>query len=236
MTFHKYLPKIHVHPVLFIFLLIGIITGTFVELLVILSIVLIHELGHYTMAKMFKWRIHSIMLWVFGGVMKTDEHGNRPLFEETLVIIAGPLQHLFIYIVVQMLFLGNILPPSIVEVILFYNQVIFFFNMLPIWPLDGGKLLFIFLCYIKPFQKSYHITILFSAITSILFILLHFLFFSFTLSFFMIMLFLYMENWTEWKQRYYVFIRFLLNRYKGDLPIKKVHPITVPHQSTLMDI
>jgi len=236
MTYHKNLPKINIHPILLIFILISFITGTFMELSIILAIVFIHELGHFIMARIFNWRIHSIMLWVFGGVMKTEEHGNRSLFEEALVIIAGPFQHVLIYIVVQLLLMGNLLPVSVVEMILFYNLMILIFNLLPIWPLDGGKLLFILLCYSLPFQKSYHITIIFSLIASVTFILLHFLFFSFTLSFFLILLFLCMENRTEWKQRYFVFIRFLLNRYKGDLPIKKVHPITVPHHSSLMDI
>src|SRR5699024_11983500 len=60
----------------------------------LLSIVLFHELGHYGAAKFFKWRIKGIMLWIFGGVMDTDEHGNKPFHEDIIVTVAGPLQHL----------------------------------------------------------------------------------------------------------------------------------------------
>src|SRR5690625_342996 len=131
------------------------------ELSIILSIVFVHELGHYTMAKIFKWRIQSITLWVFGGVMDTEEHGSRSMFEELLVILAGPFQHLLIFFIVHF-FLANILPLPVIELILFYNTMILFFNLLPIWPLDGGKLLFILLSYLLPFQRAYHYTIIFS--------------------------------------------------------------------------
>jgi stage IV sporulation protein FB len=45
-----------------------------------------------------------------------------------------------------------------------------------------------------------------------------------------------MENRTEWKQRFYVFIRFLLKRYEGDSHVKKIQPITMSYQSSLMDL
>src|SRR5690625_7588673 len=97
MTIRKFIPPIHVHPLLMIFMIISFLTGTFMELSIILAIVLFHELGHFLFARLFHWRIHSIMLWVFGGVMKTEEHGNKPIHEDALVTIAGPLQHIIIY-------------------------------------------------------------------------------------------------------------------------------------------
>lgn len=206
------------------------------ELSIILLIVMIHECGHFVMAKIFNWRVQSIMLWVFGGVMKTEEHGNRPLLEEAFVIMAGPFQHILIYFFVQLLFMLNFLPVSVFKLIIFYNTVIFFFNLLPIWPLDGGKLLFIVLSYFFPFRKAYHSIIICSAVMSITLIIIHFLFLPFTLSLFLLLLFLLMENRTEWKQRYYVFIRFLLNRYEGNAPIRGIEPITVSSHYSLMDI
>lgn len=236
MTFRKYIPPIHVHPILIVFIFISFITGTFMEMTIIISIVLFHEFGHYAMAHFFKWRIQSIMLWVFGGVMNTEEHGNKPIYEEALVTIAGPFQHLIIYIGLYFLSIGNVLPVSVLELIFYYNTAIFIFNLLPIWPLDGGKLLFICLTALLPYRKSYHSIIIFSMVASLLFLLVQFLFLPFTLSTFLLMTFLFMENRTEWKHRYYVFIRFLLKRYEGNAPVKGVHPILVPHQYLLMDV
>src|SRR5699024_12570060 len=93
----KLLPPIHIHPILIIFIIISFVTGTFMHLFVILIIVLIHELGYYSMAKFFKWRIKRIMLWIFGGVMESDVHGRRHDNEVLIVNIAGQLQHVFNY-------------------------------------------------------------------------------------------------------------------------------------------
>lgn len=103
------LPKIHLHPILIIFIIISVITGTFIDLSIILSIVFIHELGHFLMARHFKWRIRGIMLWVFGGVLDTDEHGNRSIKEEALVTVAGPFQHVIIHL---LLFFLSLYPIS----------------------------------------------------------------------------------------------------------------------------
>ncbi|MFC3039268.1 site-2 protease family protein [Virgibacillus xinjiangensis] len=235
-TLHSLLPRIHVHPILMVFIVISFLTGTFVELAAILSIVFFHELGHYTVAKLFKWRVESIILWVFGGIMETDEHGNRPVREEALVTLAGPMQHVFIYIFIYIVSTFHLFPESIVELLMYYNTVILLFNLVPIWPLDGGKLLFLFLTSFLPFKRAYYSVLVFSMASSFALLLAVLLFYPFTLSIFLIWLFLLMENRTEWKQRHFVFLRFLLKRYEGNNPVKAVQPIHVTSDSTFMDV
>ncbi|MTW84199.1 stage IV sporulation protein FB [Virgibacillus dakarensis] len=236
MTVHKYLPAVHIHPILLVFIAISFFTGTFVELFVILSIVLLHEFGHYTMALLYKWRIRSIMLWIFGGVMDTDEHGNRPLREEMLVTIAGPFQNIILYGIIFVVSAGEVLPPSIITMLLHYNTLILLFNLLPIWPLDGGKFLFLLLSSLLPYQKAYHSVIIVSLLACTSLLLLQLFVFPFTLSSFLLILFLLKENRMDWKQRYYVFMRFLLNRYQGSAPVKGIRSIVVPYDCTLMDV
>lgn len=234
MTFHSLLPVIRIHPILMIFIGISFLTGMFLELSIILFLVLVHELGHYLAAKSFKWRIHHIMLWVFGGVMETDEHGNRPIWQEMIVTLAGPVQHLFIYGLIFMLQQADVFSPYIMDTMLYYNTIILIFNLLPIWPLDGGKMLLLLFSAMLPYKKAYNYTIIFSMIVSAFLVCLQF--FPFTLTSFLIMLFLFVENRKEWKQRYYVFIRFLLNRFEGMSHIKKMQPIYISHTNTLMDV
>src|SRR5690625_7477275 len=100
--------NIHLHPLLILFIFLSIITGTFIHLFIILLIVLIHELGHYIAAAYFKWRIDYIRLWVFGGVMKTNESTHRSSNEDCIVKLAGPLQHLFIFFLSKLFFLFSI--------------------------------------------------------------------------------------------------------------------------------
>ncbi|WP_164668483.1 site-2 protease family protein [Virgibacillus doumboii] len=237
MTLHKFIPSIHIHPILLVFIIISFFTGTFTELMIIVSIVLFHELGHFMAAKLFNWRIKGIMLWVFGGVMDTDEHGTRPLHEEMIVTVAGPIQHIFIYVLILFFSLdSSAVPSSIIDSVLFYNTVILVFNLLPIWPLDGGKLLFQVLSAILPYRKAYNYVILFSICTIVILLVVQLFFIPFTLSAFVLFLFLFMENRGDWKRRYYVFIRFLLRRYQGETYVKGIRPIEVPHHIFLMDV
>ncbi|WP_404453245.1 M50 family metallopeptidase [Virgibacillus necropolis] len=236
MTFLKIIPTIHIHPILIIFLFIGFITGTFMEIVIMLGIVLFHEIGHYIMAISFKWRIKSITLWVFGGVMDTDEHGNRPLYEEALVSIAGPLQHVFIYLFIIILAPMNVVPNSIIELIMYYNNVILFFNLLPVWPLDGGKCLFTLLSAFIPYKKAHTIMILVSILVCVCILLTQLFILPFTLSSIFIILFILLENRTEWKQRYYVFLRFLSRRFYGTNQSRRLSPIKVSDKNTLFDV
>ncbi len=236
MTNHSaILPPIHFHPVLLVFILISFVTGTFVQLLIIFVIVLFHELGHVAMAKWFNWRVTKIMLWVFGGVMESDEHGNRPIHEDLFVTIAGPIQHVLIYLLTFMISYYQILPNSIVDQLFFYNTVILLFNALPIWPLDGGKILLLCLSLFFSFRTAYDTVILFSLIMVLLAMFMMF-WYPFSLSVLLIMIFLLMENRLEWKRRYYVFIRFLLKRYEGTASVHSIKPISVSHQTQLMKV
>src|SRR5699024_5554788 len=106
MTTSRILPPIHIHPILIIFIIISFVTGTFLQLFIILSIVLFHELGHYGAGKFFKWRIKGIMLWIFVGVMDREEHGNRPFHGDIIVIVAGKFFKWRIKVIMLLIFVG----------------------------------------------------------------------------------------------------------------------------------
>lgn len=216
--------------------MISFLTGSFTELAIIFSIVFLHELGHYIAASSFKWRISSIVFWAFGGVMKTDEHGNRPIREETIVILAGPFVQVLIYGFLYGAAFFGIVPDYYYELIFYYNTIILLFNLLPIWPLDGGKLVFLLLTSFLTFKKAYYITIIASLSICATIILVQLAFFPFTLSSFLIWLFLIYENWQEWKYRFYVFMRFLLKRYEGGNIVRAIQPIYASSQDSFLDV
>ncbi|NBJ68658.1 MULTISPECIES: M50 family metallopeptidase [Clostridia] len=237
MMWNNLFPKVHMHPILLLFLIISFFTGTFVQLIILLFIVFFHELGHYTMALKFKWRIKRIMLWVFGGVMDTEEHGTRPVKEEVLVICAGPFQHIVLYGAMLIVADTGLLSPSIIDTFMYYNTAIFLFNLLPILPLDGGKLLQLILSTKWPYKLAYYRTIYFSLITCVLLLFAQLIIIPFTLSTFVLFLFLLFENKNEWQKRYYAFMRFLLQRYeKRNKPNKRRSSITVKSETALLDV
>src|SRR5699024_6810330 len=107
----------------------------------------------------------------------------------------------------------DIIPKSLVQTAFYFNWLLLLFNLLPIYPLDGGKLLFYILSLFLPYKKAHQYTYRFSLLSCILLVL--FLFFNpFTLTAVLLLLFLMGENYQQWRQHPYIFMRFLLQRMK----------------------
>lgn len=118
--------------------------GTVAAVLFFLS-VLLHELGHAVVARTRGITVESITLFVFGGIAQAREEAKRPL-DEFLLTAAGPLTSLAIAGVFHAARLGMeavAAPAPAVTVAGFLallNFVLAVFNMIPGFPLDGGRI------------------------------------------------------------------------------------------------
>lgn len=103
--------------------------------------VLLHELGHAVVARQFKVPISRITLFIFGGIAELKGDPPSPK-AEFWVAIAGPIVSLVIAIVLY--FFYQIIPlplqlKGVVSYLSFINFIIVAFNMIPAFPLDGGR-------------------------------------------------------------------------------------------------
>jgi len=216
---------------------LAIMTGHFIELSLFLSIILIHEMGHVLAASYFSWRIKKITLLPFGGVVEVDEHGNRPLIEEAIVTIAGPIQHLFLIGMALLLNELALFPTFIYHSFIEFNLMVLVFNLLPIWPLDGGKLIYIWRSYKDAFPIAQKMTIKISAACIFLFLLLLLIVQPFNLNLWIVISFLVFSLYYEWKQRRYVFVRFLLERYYGNkMEFTTLKSIYVKEDESILEV
>jgi Zn-dependent protease/CBS domain-containing protein len=113
--------------------------------LLLFASILAHEFGHALMARRAGIEVEEIDLWLLGGVsrMKGDAHDPH---DELRYALAGPL--VTAAIAVCFLIVALLLPsstPAAVRVLVEYqalvNGLILVFNMLPAFPLDGGRVL-----------------------------------------------------------------------------------------------
>jgi Zn-dependent protease len=114
--------------------------GIAASLLLFVS-VLLHELSHSLVAKAKRIKVESITLFFFGGVAGITKEDMKPS-SELQMAIAGPLFSLFLGGIFFLIykFNGQIL---FIEAISFYlfqlNLILAIFNMVPAFPLDGGR-------------------------------------------------------------------------------------------------
>lgn len=192
----------------------ALIQGFIYEVLLLFVIVLIHELGHACTARSFGWRVRKIELLPFGGVAEMDEYGNRPIKEEALVILAGPLMNLIMIGMAFFSLYAGYWSEAFAYQFLEYNLLILLFNLLPIWPLDGGKLMQLFLCLTFPYKKAIRYSLLLSGICFFVYVLAIIIFFSYYFTLWIVALFLLISQWMELRQSHFQYMRFLIERHR----------------------
>jgi len=113
--------------------------------------VLIHEMAHAWVADRRGWRVYGIRVDLFTGSAAVDT--NMPERDAIPVVAAGPLSNLLLSIII-LLFTGSLGVDSINPTVFKFlndlfvvNIILFIFNILPIYPMDGGRLVkdFLFL-------------------------------------------------------------------------------------------
>jgi Zn-dependent protease len=102
--------------------------------------VLLHELSHSLVAKSRNIGVKSITLFFFGGVAGITKEDMKP-FSEFIMAIAGPLFSLFLAGIFLLIF--NYTTSVFWIAITFYlyqlNFILALFNLVPAFPLDGGR-------------------------------------------------------------------------------------------------
>ncbi len=128
----------------------------FISAIALFACVTLHELGHSIAAMYYGIEVESITLWLLGGIAKPAEMPKNWV-QEFWIAIAGPLVNVLILGVCGIAFLlnpaSNVLLFLIVYLALL-NVVLVVFNMMPAFPLDGGRVLRALLARNQPYVRA----------------------------------------------------------------------------------
>jgi len=117
------------------------VLGIVASLLLFISIIA-HELAHSLVAVKNDIPVKDITLFVFGGVSQLTKEASRPT-TEILIAIIGPLASILIAGIFQgihlLLIEANELLATIAQWLAFINALMAMFNLIPGFPLDGGR-------------------------------------------------------------------------------------------------
>jgi Zn-dependent protease len=133
-------------PAAEILFLLGLLVAVF-------GCILLHELGHALMARQFGIGTRDITLYPIGGVARLERMSERP-WEEVCIALAGPAVNAVLAVLLLALGVGvealtGALGPGLfdrpllvfVVTLLAANVLLAVFNLLPAFPMDGGRVL-----------------------------------------------------------------------------------------------
>ena len=152
--------------------LLGGLYGVLTMLLLFASVTL-HEYGHALTARRFGVSTRSILLLPIGGVANLERIPEKPA-QEIVIVAAGPLVNLALALLLAPFVLlvnggsaggvfslnatgANIQSPGLLNLLVFLvstNLLLALFNLLPAFPLDGGRLLRALLAYAMPYTRA----------------------------------------------------------------------------------
>jgi Zn-dependent protease len=126
----------------------------FISALLLFVSVLIHELMHSLVARRHNLTMKGITLFLFGGVAEMADEPPTAKAEFQIAIV-GPLTSILIGLLSYGLYLFSLAAdlPAMLRGILFYsafiNVLLAIFNLIPAFPLDGGRVLRAFFWHVK---------------------------------------------------------------------------------------
>lgn len=147
------------HPSFFLLLVILFLIGNGIFAIMLVCFSLMHELSHAFTARMLGYRPLCIYACLFGGKLKLHEESIAAA-DGLLIHLSGPFSNLLLGSLFYLLDIA--FPSHYFRAAIFSNLVLALFNLLPFYPLDGGKVMGIYLSHFFNGEIAERITYVFS--------------------------------------------------------------------------
>lgn len=151
----------------------------------------------------FGYKLDKIKIYPYGGITLFKSIYNKSLKSEFIVLIMGPIFQIIAYLILKRFISYDYLS--------LYHYTLLIFNLMPIYPLDGGKLLNIIFNYRFNYKLSFYISFYIS-----IFFMIGLLLYSLIIhnyNFLMILIVLIIKLFKMYKDLDYDYNNFLLDRY-----------------------
>lgn len=120
----------------------------------IFFLISIHELAHIFAAILLRYPISEIVIYPFGLSMQVEQLEFRHSLDEMMIASAGLVSYLISHPLLALLLKMDLISPVNWQWMNQINQSILLFNSLPIYPLDGGRIVHSLFHLWMPYQKA----------------------------------------------------------------------------------
>lgn len=198
----------------YIFLILSMLSGYGREMLIVYFILIVHELGHYILFKYYNINVNKITLYPYGGMIDNNMLINTNSKKVLIISLGGIFIQIVLYLIIYLLFKIGFIEYNFYKMFVSYNLYIILFNLIPIYPLDGFKILNSVLELVLSFKLSLKISIIFNFVFIILFFLYLYIF---NINNYVIVIFLLCNLINYIKSIKYIINKFYLERMIYDI-------------------
>ena len=218
--------KIKFHYTYYIIILSFLLTGGILNLIIFTSIIIIHEMGHYISCLLTKVKVNKIIIYPYGGITKIEDKIDNYFSKEFIISISGIIMQSLYYLIILILYRNYLIRDYTFNIFIKYHYSILIFNIIPIYPLDGYKILNIFINKLFNYKLSNILGIIISILNMIIILFIYRINYSYVMIFGILLNYLY----TYLKNIKYIYNRFLLEKYLYNTNFKSKKIISNYHK------
>lgn len=189
--------RMTIHPLFLPFLFGMVFYGNVSYYALILTSLIIHELGHLVVAYFLKVKVERCVIMPYGGEIELSRKYSISPKKQLFIALGGPIATLCCLIV------SPLFDPLIASPLMKIQLLLLIINLIPVWPLDGGRIVFSFILMFYKKARVYELYIACSFLIIIVVGVVSFLFLPATFVIFFLSIFLLIKIIEEWRFRKY---------------------------------
>ncbi len=189
--------RMTIHPLFLPFLFSMVLYGNVSYYALILTSLIIHELGHLVVAYFLKVKVDRCVIMPYGGEIELSQKYSISPQKHLFIALGGPIASLCCLAV------SPLFNPLIASPLIKINLLLLIINLIPVWPLDGGRIIFSLILIFYKKARVYELYLALSFLIIIIVGIISFIFLPATFVIFFLSIFLLIKIIEEWRFRKY---------------------------------
>ncbi|MEK9198924.1 site-2 protease family protein [Ureibacillus sp. 179-F W5.1 NHS] len=191
--------RMTIHPLFLPVLFSMVLYGNVSYYALILSSLIIHEIGHIIAAYLCKVKVERCVIMPYGGEIVLRGGMSISPRKQFIIAIGGPLA------TIGCIAVTPLLDPLVADPFLKIQLILLAINIIPIWPLDGGRMMLSLILIFHPRIRMIELYLTLSLLLITISVFITFILLPKTLFLLGLSLFLLLQIVNEWRYRKYRF-------------------------------